>query len=221
MPIAVPASRLGCGEAEPSRDSSPRPSDREPVRHGRAGAMTPRRAAAAASRPPRLPSGEGAGLAKARPLPDDASVEPRFRAGRVRPVVDDPQQLPRRGPHDLEPRRPPWVLLGRVALQVPGALARCSHSGQPHCHHSRCGSWSASSSADRRALRAAWQSAHSSSAKMPSTSRNGPSGVPQKAQRDPTAPSSPDHRVEKIPPIRRRPSVARPASDTVAASWLR
>ena len=59
MPIAVPASRLGCGEAEPSRDSSPRPSDREPVRHGRAGAMTPRRAAAAASRPPRLPSGRG------------------------------------------------------------------------------------------------------------------------------------------------------------------
>ena len=28
-----------------------------------------------------------------------------------------------------------------------------------------------------------------------------PVGVPQKAQRDPTAPSSPDHRVEKIPPI--------------------
>jgi hypothetical protein len=65
-------------------------------------------------------AGEGAGLAKARPLPDDASVEPRFRAGRVRPVVDDPQQLPRRGPHDLEPRCPPWMLPGRVALQVPG-----------------------------------------------------------------------------------------------------
>jgi hypothetical protein len=69
---------------------------------------------------------------------------------------------------------PGWVPPGRVALQVHGAAARCSQSGLSHCHQSRSGSWPASSSADLRALRAAWQSAHSSSATMPSTSRKDP-----------------------------------------------
>ncbi len=47
-----------------------------------------------------------------------------------------------------------------------------------------------------------------------------PVGVPQKQQCDPLSPSSPDHRVQTIPPIcvtlRRKT-----ASDAVAASWLR
>jgi hypothetical protein len=107
---------------------------------------------------------EGAGVARRR-----RRRAPRVGAGRVRLVVDDPQELSRGGPHDLKPCRPPWVPPGRVALQVPPCGRAVLAKRVTHCHQSRSGSWSASSSADLRALRAAWPSAHSSSSKVPST----------------------------------------------------
>jgi hypothetical protein len=66
-----------------------------------------------------LRSGQGSRLREGAATLDDGGVAPRAGAGRVRPVVDDPQELSRVGPHDLKPCRPPWVPPGRVALQVP------------------------------------------------------------------------------------------------------